>query len=90
LYTHIKKEAVVANGKYECKEIRMIVGPELTHVYTHIEADQNCPMGVQGVHYKAFPPTISTTDIMLEWQNGEQDPVMWPLKAFPKVGDAHA
>jgi hypothetical protein len=65
------------------KEIRFTgLDSELTHCFVSIEAGGDCPIGVQGWHYKAFPPTKSVVDIV--GSLGSDDPVLWPLKAPAK------
>lgn len=63
------------------KEIRFVIQEELTQVYVLCEAQGDCPIGVQGWHHKTFPALKSAQEILKAWQDGEEDPVMWPLDA---------
>lgn len=71
----------MANGSYETKEIRFVIEPELTQCYVLLEADRNCPIGVQGWHHKTFPVSMSALDILEAYKSGKEQPVMWPLNA---------
>jgi hypothetical protein len=73
----------MANTVISCDEIRFDVrDPEITHCYVFINNLSNDGMlGVHGWHHKAFPSRMSVTDIMQAWQNGEEDPLMWPQQA---------
>ena len=52
---------------------------ELTHVYAFLRPIWgDCPDGVQGWHYKAFPARLSAVEI---YQKHFGDVVLWPLKA---------
>lgn len=70
----------MAYAGVEYKELRFVIGKELTDVYVLCDAVGDCPTGVQGWHYKVFPPSKSVEDI-LQVMFGEDDCVMWPLKA---------
>lgn len=64
------------------REVRFVIEDELTHVYVLCEAGGDCPIGVQGWHYKAFGPSSSVQDILVR-MFGEDDCVLWP-QAAPK------
>jgi hypothetical protein len=53
---------------------------QVTHAYVAIKALGDCPIGVQGWHYKAFPSRVPTVDIL---QKHAHEMVLWPLKAPP-------
>jgi hypothetical protein len=66
------------------REIRFVIDDDLTYVYVLCEALGDCPIGVQGWHFKAFPASLSTVDILTKkmWVDGkDSDPVLWPQKA---------
>lgn len=64
------------------KEIRFTgLDTEITHCFVACEAGADCPLGVQGWHYKAFPPSMSALDILATL--GKDDPVLWPQMAPP-------
>lgn len=72
----------MADASYDIREERCVIDPEITHVYVFLEARGDCPIGVQGWHYKPFPASIPVVDIMAKhmWAGGD-DPVLWPQKA---------
>ena len=70
----------MGRASMEFKEVRFVIGPELTEAYVLIEAHGDCPIGVQGWHHKTFPPSKSVKDI-IDGFGGGDDPVMWPLDA---------
>ena len=72
----------MADGKYDIVEVRINVeDPEITQVYILIKGDQNCPHTVNGWHHKTFAASMSMLNIMHNWADGEEQPIMWPLKA---------
>ena len=62
-------------------EIRFVIEQELTQVYVAIQADGDCPLGVQGWHHKTFPPSLNVQQIIKLWEDKAEDPVLWPQKA---------
>lgn len=72
----------MANTPISYDEIRFDVrDPNQTHVYIFIrDVDGSFPI-IRGWHYKAFPATMSALDIMQAWANGQEEPMMWPMKA---------
>ena len=72
----------MANTPISYGEIRFDVrDPNQTHVYIFIrDVDGSFPI-IRGWRYKAFPATMSTLDIMQAWANGQEEPMMWPMKA---------
>ena len=72
----------MANGSYAVKEIRFVIEDELTQVYVLLDADHECPVGVQGWHHKTYPASKSVSEILMEAFTGkDEDPVLWPLNA---------
>ena len=75
----------MADASYDIREERFVIDPEITHVYIFLEAHGDCPIGVQGWHYKAFPASIPVIDIIGKhmWlgTGEDDDPVLWPQKA---------
>jgi hypothetical protein len=64
------------------KEIRFTgLDTELTHCFVLLEAGGDCPIGVQGWHYKAFPPSKSVGEIIESLPS--DDPILWPQMAPP-------
>ena len=69
----------MAKASYETREIKFIFEPELTQCYVYLEAHGDCPLGVQGVHHKTFPASMSALDILT---NETINAVTWPLNAW--------
>ena len=46
------------------RELRFVIGDELTQCYVLCEAGGDCPLGVQGWHYKTFPPSMNVAQIL--------------------------
>lgn len=66
------------------QEIRFILtDPQITEVYVAVSAVGDCPLGVQGWHYKAFPAQMSVQDIITN--GGIEDYLLWPQKAPGEV-----
>lgn len=63
------------------RELRFVIQDELTHCYALMGAYGDCPLGAQGWHHKAFPASKSCIEILDDFKNGVEDPVMWPLNA---------
>jgi hypothetical protein len=70
-------------GRCQSKIVRVVVDldDELTHVYIFAEAIGDCPLGVQGWHYKAFPKNVSIGEIFTKRARGVADYLLWPLHA---------
>ncbi len=53
------------------------------HVFVFCEAHGDCPLGVQGWHYKMFTvkQCPSAKHFFELWARGAEDPVLWPQKA---------
>lgn len=60
------------------EEVRFVFA-ELTECYVRVYADGDCPFGVQGWHFKAFPPTRTMDDILKT--DLVNDYLIWPQKA---------
>ncbi len=60
------------------KEVRFVIEDELTQVFVAVQADGDCPMGLQGWHHKTFPASKSAIDILT---NHFEDHLLWPLAA---------
>lgn len=64
------------------KEFRFVIEDELTQAYVLIQADGDCPLGVQGWHHKTFAATKSLVDVINGVADGSiEDFVLWPLDA---------
>lgn len=61
-------------------EIRISVrNPDKTEMWVYIRGEGDCPHLLLGWHYKAFPSTMTTIDILQSWFDGETgDPMLWP------------
>jgi hypothetical protein len=75
----------MGNAGYATRELRFIIAEELTHAYVLLEAQGDCPIGVQGWHYKVFPASMSVADILraMSRGNSNNEPVLWPQEAPP-------
>ena len=71
----------MSNSSFEYKEIRFIIG-ELTDCYVLAAAHGDSPIGVQGWHHKAFPPSKSCQDILGTFV--QEAPILWPQAAPPQ------
>lgn len=56
--------------------------PEITHFYVLLEALGDCPIGVQGWHYKTFPARVPSIEIIT---NHLHEAVLWPQVSPPWV-----
>jgi len=71
----------MADAGYQFKWLMVDTSDEqVTHVYVWLEALGDCPVHVQGWHYKAFPARVSTVEVL---QKHLGDVVLWPLNAPP-------
>ena len=66
----------------EIKEIRFVIGDKLTHCYIAVDAIGDCPLGVQGWHYKVFPASKSVIDILGSTEF--TDYLLWPQESPDK------
>jgi len=71
-------------GKCNSKitEIRFVIEEELTECYVAVEAEGDCPIGVQGWHHKTYSASRSCQSILDELGQGESY-LLWPLDAPP-------
>ena len=58
--------------------------PGLTQVYMYIRCEGDCPHTIMGWHHKTFASTIPVQGILEKIGAGEEDPIMWPMKAPPQ------
>lgn len=64
------------------REWRFVIDDDLTHAFVWIDAIGDCPLGVQGWHYKAFPTSVPVQQILVEaFKTGDERPIDWPQKA---------
>lgn len=60
-------------------EIRINVSdPTVTKCWVYLRGEGDCPFQVVGWHYKEFPASVLSVDILTMWQNGEENPMSWP------------
>lgn len=66
-------------GKCEAiiKKVLFVIEDEVTQCYVAVQADGDCPNGVQGWHQKTFPASVAIVDII----NDNFDYLMWPLNS---------
>jgi len=73
----------MTNASVKYKEIRFLIEENHTDMYVRCEAQGDCPLGVQGWHFKCFPGQDSI-EILL-WKafgpQNEESPIMWPQKS---------
>lgn len=63
-------------------EIRFVIGEELTECYVAVEAEGDCPLGVQGWHHKTFPASWSCRSILDEIVVPSRESyLLWPQDA---------
>ena len=74
----------MGNAGFNFREIRIVIEDDLTHCYVYLEPLGDCPIGVQGWHYKAFPAHKSGLDVYKELVSA----IEWPLAA-PKCWGQH-
>lgn len=71
----------MADASYEFQRLMIDTTDEqVTHVYVLLAARGDCPVGVQGWHYKAFPARVPSVQILTEHIH---EVVLWPLQAPP-------
>jgi len=66
-------------GRCECiiKKVLFVIEDKETQCYVAVSAAGDCPIGVQGWHYKSFDPPIPIVNILKE----HFDYLTWPLSA---------
>ncbi len=74
----------MGKASYNFREVRIVIEDDLTHCYVLLEAVGDCPLGVQGWHYKVFPPKKSAIDVLTE----SVAALEWP-QAAPKGFGEH-
>ena len=67
----------MAPAGYNFRETRIVYEEKMTHCYVLLEPLGDCPIGVKGWHYKAFPASTSGEDIFRE----SVEAVEWPQAA---------
>lgn len=70
----------MSDSHYDITELRFVFRPDATHVYAYAQPLDDCPIGIQGWHHKAFPTSMSTIDILQAWAQGEETPILWPIE----------
>ena len=65
------------------REIRFVIEDELTHCYVAVQADGDCPIGVQGWHHKVFPASVAAVDILTP--KHFSDYLLWGQDAPPSA-----
>ena len=68
----------MAYAGYNMLEVRFLIKPDFTECYVFCEALGDCPIGVQGWHYKVFPKETTVEEILKIYP---KDCVLWPHKA---------
>jgi hypothetical protein len=63
------------------REIRFLLGDELTEVYVFCQAHGDCPLGIQGWHHRTFPKSITVEALLLRMFAGDEDPLLWGQEA---------
>ena len=66
----------MSSASYDMIEIRFIIKSNFTECYVFCEAVGDCPIGVQGWHYKVFDKAIPVNAIKY-WE----DCVLWAQKS---------
>jgi hypothetical protein len=70
----------MGNASYAIRWVKFdFTDPNITEVYVMIDAFGDCPISVQGCHYKAYPAEMSAVDILKD--KSFLDHVLWPLKS---------
>lgn len=65
-------------------EIRISVrDPELTECWIFVRGVGDCPFQFLGWHYKAFPSSLTSLDVLRLWIEGKEDPILWERKDPP-------
>ena len=67
------------------QEIRFVFEAELTQVYARIDADGDCPLGVQGWHHKTYPASKNAAAI-LKGIGAADDPLLWSQRSPDWIG----
>lgn len=75
----------MADAGYNFREVRIVIEDDLTHCYVFLEALGDCPIGVQGWHYKAYPASYNRDNFWTELVHALE----WPLEAPKGWGEHH-
>lgn len=67
----------MGKASYDMLEVRFIIKPDFTECYVYCEAKGDCPIGVQGWHYKVYSKEIPVIDIFKDYV---PNCVVWPQK----------
>jgi len=68
----------MGKASYDMMEVRFIIKPDFTECYVFCEAHGDCPIGVQGWHYKVFPKKVPILDIVKIYVI---ECIQWPQKS---------
>ena len=68
----------MGKASYDMTEVRFIIKPDFTECYVFCEVNGDCPIGVQGWHYKVFSKDIPIIDIIPQYIT---ECVLWSQKA---------
>lgn len=68
------------------RQVRFDIKDDFTEVYVLLEAHGDCPIGVQGWHYKVFGKDLPIDAVMRKMFTEGDDPVLWPQKAPDAIG----
>ena len=60
------------------REVRFVLHDDLTHCYVAVDAEGDCPIGVQGWHHKAFAASVNVVDILTDHF---RDHLLWAQEA---------
>ena len=71
------ERCVMGAASSKIHEVRFVIRDDYTECYVAVEAIGDCPIGVQGWHYKVFGKDLSVQDILAK----HFDFLLWPLKA---------
>jgi len=74
----IEEERKTGKASYDMTEVRFIIKPDFTECYVYCEAHGDCPIGVQGWHYKVFPKKVPIIDIVKIYVI---ECILWPQKS---------
>lgn len=68
------------------REVRFLIHDHSVECYVFIEAHGDCPIGIQGWHYKHFVDGVerAVIDLPLIIKDYVNDACMWPQQAPPK------
>lgn len=65
-------------------EIRFSVrNPDITEMWVFVRGEGDCPFQVLGWHYKAFPSSVTTIEILTAWLAGDENPMTWMRRDPP-------